>query len=203
MLGFSYRRDRIILWSVLAVLGWYFLGGWLTALSDKHAWLSSFVEIAFALDSSLTIERARSFLLKPFSNCCYRRMEKMRVACGKDLDDKTTETLTKKAQDLYSRFSSRMAADMQWIPYFGGCLAFVSLMLLLTDCPEGGEKFVPLCIAPVLCFGVGAVFEFATARREFAFACENVEENVRNLPREDFMRQMESALPVRDGEAES
>lgn len=124
MLGFSYRRDRILLWSVLAVIGWYFLGSWLTSMSDKHEWLSSFVEIAFALDSSLTIERARLFLLKPFSNCCYRRMEKMRVACGRDLDDKTTETLTKKAQDLYSRFSSRMASDMQWMPYFGGGRGF-------------------------------------------------------------------------------
>ena len=41
---------------------WFRLSCWLMSLSSNHDWLSSFVEIAFALNAAITFEKIRGYI---------------------------------------------------------------------------------------------------------------------------------------------
>ena len=200
--GARNRFLKIVIGSFVASLAWFFMGWWLTNRSANHSWLSSFIEIAFALNTSLAVEKIRTWLIKPFDGYCYARMEKSRVACGGSMDDKTIGMLAEKARDLHSRFLYRLESEMFWMPYLGVAAAIISAMVLLTDCSNEYVKFVPLIVVPVLSFAVGALVEFLSVKNEFSIACDTVEEDVQKARREMFMAGMAQAVPAKAEEGE-
>lgn len=198
--GARKRVVTILLVAFLATGLWFLLGWWLTSFSKGHCWLSSFVEITFALNTTLFIDKVRALVLRPFDGRCAKRIEALRLQTGAAVSDAVADTLTEKAGDLRRRLAYRIETEMWWMPYWGVFVAVVSLLVLLTDCPVFMVKFIPLLLSPVICFFTGAFVEFTDVMGEFGYHCSSAQEDVLIPRHEETLRKIVGDVPVASSE---
>lgn len=169
------RCHTIGLLACIGAVVWAVLGVCAVSLSKQHHWLSSFVEISFALNTSLSVAKVRSILIRPLYERFYDMIEEIRIEKG-IVDDATTNKLKKCADELYSKFDIRIENELSIIVKAGWLAAIVSLFLLLTDCDPGFAKYVPILMSPVVAYIIGVAVEYYNITGEFAAKCEQVVE---------------------------
>ena len=169
------RCWAIAIFAALGVLMWAVLGFWAVSLSEEHNWLSSFVEISFALNTSLSVAKVRSILIRPLYERFYGMIEEIKLEKGV-VDDKTTNQLKSRADEMYSKFDIRIANELSSIVKSGWIAAIMSLVVLLTDCDTDLAKFIPILMSPVIAYIIGVSVEYYNVTGEFAAECEQVVE---------------------------
>ena len=125
----------------------------------RHAmstdWISSFVEIAFALNASLSIDKIRKFFLKPFENSCYGRIQEVRLHAAEDVSEETIGELSGAAKSAYGRFEMRLQEDLCYVARMGVVFAVACVMVLLIGSNESLMPFIPWLFLPVVFFAFG------------------------------------------------
>lgn len=172
------RLWKIAIASILVISVWPIAGYYLIGLSEKHEWLSSFIEIAFALNTSMSVAKVRSILLRPLLQKCYNLLEEVKVTDEtKTVNEQTTENLKNEAGEIYAKFERRVMRELNWIVKSGILFAALSVLVLITDCPDWGIRYVPVLLLPVLIYVMDVFVEYNVVAEEFAASCEKVIEN--------------------------
>lgn len=203
------RCWTIAISAMIGVVIWAFLGILAVSFSKGHNWLSSFVEISFALNTSLSVAKVRSILIRPLYERCYDMIEEIKLEKG-IVDDKTTKQLKSCADELYSKFDIRVANELSIVVKAGWAAAIVSLAILLTDCDPNFAKFVPILMSPVIAYIIGVLVEYYNITGEFAAKCEQVVEpdevkRAKLIEKKvaDKIRKSEIPLPINEKEEDS
>lgn len=168
------RRIWIGFWSALAASAWSDAGFRFVKYAFSQEWLSSFVEISFALNSSLSVGKVRSWLLRPFFQKCYNMIQDLKVNNRTvKVNEDTIKALKKEAECLYEKLERRVQRELNWVVVIGLFSAFLSLVVLLTGVPAGGVIcYIPILFCPVAVYVFDVFVEYRIISNEFEASCE-------------------------------
>lgn len=150
---FARRIVYMLIVSLLAVSLWWIVACWLMSFSNDHEWLSSFVEIAFALNLALTFPKVQDLMLTVKQQILESRFTTISHSKLKGtLDKSIKEVLILLSSSMLKVYEHRCKSELQFIVKLGYVFAFLSVTILLTDCNEAFIKFVPMLIMPFIVF---------------------------------------------------
>lgn len=193
---------RSVVWTVaaLASLAWCVVTYGLVRHAMSTDWISSFVEIAFALNASLTIDKARKFFLKPFANACYARVQEVKLHAAGTVSEQTIKDLSASAKSDYERFEARLKKDLCYAIRLGLVCAVGCVFALLIGSNESLMPFVPWLFLPVIFFAAGVVVEYLGIVTEFSSCCGKLIEDAHVQKEREAEKFMDSIVPTRESE---
>lgn len=113
-------------------------------------WVSSYIEIAFALNVAITSRwfRKRFFPLRQDLQAIARERISKGMVCSKE--DINGQKLNYGMQRLILWIGKVFLPYFELTKYLGRAVAIISVLVLLTGCPVWLEKFIPTLIYPVV-----------------------------------------------------
>lgn len=195
MLPVSKRTTTLVLISAAVCAAWGWFGSWLVSLPSEHKWFSSFVEVAFAVNSSLVFEKIRMALLGMLPIHCCREIQRLQNKTGGGISEQSVDKLSEKAKQLYRKLEGRLAGVSRFISWVAPVFAIVSMLVLLTDCPKAYYGFVPLLVTPVILLFTCMLTDVAMVWNEFETVCEDVVEMMKLDQDAAVARQVGTMIP--------
>ena len=124
------------------------LARWWVNLFQKHDWISSFVEVSIAVNSSLLVTDVRKWFVKTFR--AYNWMFGNIVASRSPIlrNDKTLARLRRKMRRLESPFVRRLQTTVRWFAVICFVCIVAGAALLLSNCPKSAYWAIPLLLWP-------------------------------------------------------
>ena len=159
----STRRIAFIaLFSTIGVLIWGMVGAWLISLSDEHIWLSSYVEIAFAVNIAMVFPNVKEASLKVKHAILIARFKRMMSLGYKERSYEDASSILETLSKYWiAVFDGRAQRELHFCIMLGKWFAGGSLIILLTDCTGWAIFLLPLLIAPAIAFKIGVLVEFS------------------------------------------
>ena len=158
------RMPIIVITSTICVLIWGAVGAWLVSLSCGHQWLSSFVEIAFALNLAMSFPSVKEAALKVKQDLLILRV-KRKISLGHEewACNEACSIMETCSKYWIAVYEGRARRELNFCVVLGKWFAGGSLVILLTDCTSWAIFFLPLLIAPAIAFRVGLSVELSMA----------------------------------------
>lgn len=171
-------RRRSLKWMMLAclvntVLGvlWMFAAIWVMRHSSNHSWLSSFVEIAFALNVAVSIRRIVVECIKPTQKYVRRKIDEQINSHSKKLAKDVFSELKERADAAFSRFEREELPRLKWCERLSAITAGSAIVMLL-GYDEAAQWIiaVPALLLPPIWFF--STYHLMAVRAIFAFGDE-------------------------------
>ena len=137
---------------------WFFVGRALLLRSEQCEWLSSFVEVAFALNAALTFEKVREWL-----NPLRMKFDSGIKEIGNRYHDKTRKKIIQYVQnheeEVFDNCERMMRENLNWIVNLARLFAIISVIVLLGYKRGDYVMYIPCLIIPVVLYWIGTFFE--------------------------------------------
>ena len=168
-------RRRSLKWMMFAfivniVLGvlWMFVAIWLMRHSSNHSWLSSFVEIAFALNVAVSIRRIVVECIKPTQIYVRRKIDEQINSHSQKLAKDVFSELKERADVALSRFGCEELPRLKWCERLSAIAAASAIVMLLGYDEAAQWLFaVPALLLPPIWFF--STYHLLAVRAFFAF----------------------------------
>ena len=136
---------------------WFVFSHWLMTLSGTHDWLSSFVEIAFALNAAISFEKIRGHLT-PLQDMFDKRVnEQQRKYKDQRKYDRLFKYIKKRLPEIFSEIEHKACCMLNWTVNFARLSCFACIITLLVYESGRNVMYVPTLIFPCILYCVGDV----------------------------------------------
>lgn len=190
----------LVLSLIYPVLAGYFVG-----LSEEHNWLSSFIEVTIAVNSSMLVTDVREWFKKKFRmyNQNFGSIVASRISVKRN--DMTLARLGKKMKQFEGRFEIRLQSIVQWFGRFCFLAIVGACILLLTDCPKDcpkiGYQAIPLLLWPFILFYACLFGNLLWALDGSRQCCrETIREKNAGISPEGQISELEASIPKPESE---
>lgn len=141
---------------------WYVISCWLMSFSHDHDWLSSFVEIAFALNGAITFEKIRGYIM-PFHEVFNKKLkvvEKKYEGCKQQED--VLNYVKAHIPMVFVRLEEKSGEMSKWTVNFARLGCFACIVTLLVYSEGSNVTYVPILVFPCIFYCVGNMFLIVT-----------------------------------------
>ena len=137
---------------------WYVFSCWLMSFSDDHDWMSSFVEIAFALNGAITFEKIRGYIT-PLRGIFDKKLNEFEKQYkGSKVQNKVLSYVKAHTSMLFEQFEEKAGRMLNWIVNIARVACFMCVVVLFVH--NGGDKvvYIPALLFPCIFYGLGNMF---------------------------------------------
>lgn len=136
---------------LLAAIIIYYIAKFLLSLSLEHEWFSSYIEIVFGLNAGLSLSLLRKWWL-PLKKDLIRDKQKIKAMKDDGIDKKLAAYINSRILRYINRIDHYLAKDTNAIIILARCFCILSLVLMVSGCPECFLPFATLLILPLVMY---------------------------------------------------
>ncbi len=136
-------------------IGWLLFANWTMRCSQSHGWVSSFVEVSFALNIALSIRRVSEECIKPVKELVHRKINERIRSHEHKLSQEVFVKFKDSADVALTRFEDTELPKLTWCVRIAQITSFLALVMLLgCDVDSQWIVFVPALKLPPIWFFV-------------------------------------------------
>ena len=134
---------------------WFGFSYWLISFSDNHDWLSSFVEIAFALNAAMTFDKIREYIT-PLREMFDKRLDALKGQHkGHRLQEKVLKYVDDNAGVVFAGLKIKAGHMLNWIVNFARVACLACIVALLVHGDGDNVAYIPTLVFPCIFYCVG------------------------------------------------
>ena len=142
----------------LACVTWFMFARWLISLSANHDWLSSFVEIAFALNAALTFDKVRDYIT-PLNSVFEKKLKEMKAQHkGHRMQRKVLKYVDDNVHIVFAGLKDKTEYLLNWTVNFARMTCFVCVVALLVHGEGDNVAYIPALAFPSIFYCIGNLF---------------------------------------------
>lgn len=158
----NHKMKKVFLWmvfaDVVACALWFMLSHWLISLSSNHDWLSSFVEIAFALNAAITFDKIREYI-SPLRNMFDKRLKALKAQHkGHRMQRKVLQYVDDNVDVVFEELKGKAKHMLNWIVNFARTACFACVVALLVHSERDNVIYIPALVFPCIFYCIGNLF---------------------------------------------
>ena len=147
----------LIVGAVLCAV-WFRLSYWLISFSNNHDWLSSFVEIAFALNAAITFDKIREYIT-PLREMFDKRLDALKEQHkGHRLQEKVLKYVDDNAGVVFAGLKIKAEHMLNWTVNSARVACLACIVALLVHGDGDNVAYIPTLVVPCIFYCVGDMF---------------------------------------------
>ena len=147
------RLLTIVVANAIIGTGWLLFANWTMRCSQSHGWVSSFVEVSFALNIAVSIRRVSEECIKPVKELVHRKINERIRSHEHKLTQEVFLRFKDSADAALARFEDSELPKLTWCVRIAQITSILALVMLL-GCDDDSRwiVFVPALMLPPIWF---------------------------------------------------